>query len=147
MSRYVARPLTLPAAISDLGSAMRMMSRPASPDSNHEEARAPVGGKIATFILPHDVSWEAAASRAAAAAPPAAPNGSSLTGAQMGALRDFIRQCAEAMGRAGRGKVALYLGGEALLAPGARASHAAGAHATAYPTPHPMPLLRAHAVS
>eukprot|EP00873_Tetraselmis_striata_P046406 jgi/Tetstr1/466670/TSEL_011158.t1 len=117
VSRYVARPLTLPAAISDLGSAMRMMSRPASPDSNHEEARAPVGGKIATFILPHDVSWEAAASRAAAAAPPAAPNGSSLTGAQMGALRDFIRQCAEAMGRAGRGKVALYLGGEALLAP------------------------------
>jgi hypothetical protein len=125
VSRFVARPLSLPSAITDFQSAMQMMSRSAT-----SEADDRLSGKIATLVLPHDVSWETVCDTGDLALPPVPPPSASITlpssggsgcgDVQSPAVTGFIRECAQAMRAAGRGNAAMYLGGDALLKEGKR---------------------------
>jgi acetolactate synthase-1/2/3 large subunit len=83
---------------------------------------APAGApRVATLIVPHDLSWE----RSPAAKPKVESNGSPMAAAGLGpspslspAAQEFLGAVAQALRCCPRGKVALYLGGAASIVDG-----------------------------
>eukprot|EP00887_Chlorella_sp_A99_P006142 scaffold22.g6142.t1 len=87
----------------------------------HTQRAAAIGGsRVATIIVPHDLSWERSASdgspsAAAGAGQAGIANGSANCRLDAGAAT-FVRDCAAALKACPRGKAALYIGGRAALA-------------------------------
>ncbi|KAL4444371.1 hypothetical protein ABPG75_012108 [Micractinium tetrahymenae] len=78
------------------------------------------GSRVATLVVPHDLSWERreAAGANAGTKPRAAPGGSQQQGPLPPAAQAFVREAAAALRACARGKAALYIGGRAALAEG-----------------------------
>ena len=75
--------------------------------------------RVATLMVPHDLSWSVVSGpyTTAATAPPPPVNAFDEA-EQKAAMHQFIAACAAAISGEPRGRVALYLGGEALLRAG-----------------------------
>lgn len=84
------------------------------------------GSRLATLIVPHDLSWERADQPANGSGLPAsallnqaAAAAGSASAASLGAAaQQFVRDAAAALKACPRGKAALYIGGRAALAEG-----------------------------
>lgn len=126
-------------AASTVQEALEALAGPkdASSTSSDVVSRAPgvdtcPSSRVVTLVFPHDVSWTPAPTLNSSAASLAGPAATALVhhGAAVGAgsiearlsaspaARRFLSDCAAAMQRAPRGKVALVLGGNALLSTG-----------------------------
>lgn len=98
---------------SDLGNDMAGACRAAM-------ARRGVGlSRVATLMVPHDLSWTVVSDQDTTAATARAPTTDVRDEAdQKAAMHGFIAACAAAITAEPRGRVALYLGGDALLRAG-----------------------------
>lgn len=109
----------------DLGAAM------AAACKETEHAEAVSGSRIATIIIPHDVSWERT--------PPPIAKGNGMQPRKMNlqvqdsaaipqpsGMTAFIKECAAALKACPRGKAALYIGGRAGIKEGKRPAAAQG---------------------
>ncbi len=83
-------------------------------------ARRGVGlSRVATLMVPHDLSWTVVSDQETTTATARAPrNDVRIEADQKAAMHDFIAACAAGILAEPRGRVALYLGGEALLRAG-----------------------------
>ena len=98
---------------SDLGSDMTAVCRAAM-------ARRGAGlSRVASLVVPHDLSWTVVSDQDTTAATARAPRTDVRDEAdQKAAVHEFIAACAAAIMAGPRGRVALYLGGDALLRAG-----------------------------
>ena len=86
----------------------------------------PGSSRVASLILPHDLQWARLPPPPAAAAAALKAELIAATASQAAAplataeAADFLRGCSEALLAAGKGKVAILLGGRALLTDGAQ---------------------------
>ena len=75
--------------------------------------------RVATLMVPHDLSWTVVSDRKITAATACAPTNDVRDEADHeAAMHQFIAACAVAIFAEPKGRVALYLGGEALLRTG-----------------------------
>jgi len=73
--------------------------------------------RVATLIVPHDLSWERTATTKKPSPRAAALKSNGSTSPEFSpATRRFLDDCAEAIKNCPRGKVAMYIGGQATLA-------------------------------
>jgi acetolactate synthase-1/2/3 large subunit len=134
LARVVSKAVVECAPGGDLGGAMaRACAATRAADTTG-------GSRVATIIVPHDLSWERQPRFAPLPrpAPPPAPPSTALPTPAAAAealaatpgAEAFVRDCAAALLRCPRGKAALYVGGRAALADGG-ALEAAGRVAAA----------------
>ncbi|PSC72378.1 acetolactate synthase large subunit [Micractinium conductrix] len=99
----------------DLGAAMA-----AAVGATAGSRGAPGDSRVATLIVPHDLSWQRSEEDGAAVQPHAnVPAAGAAQGAPLPAeVQRFVREAAAALRACPRGKAALYIGGAACLAEG-----------------------------
>ena len=84
------------------------------------KARRPAGqSRVATLVVPHDLSWSRThTGDVSAASQPEPVTPECIHTDQQAAMTQFIAACAAAIVAEPRGRAALYLGGDALLREG-----------------------------
>lgn len=99
------------------------------------------GSRVATLVVPHDLSWERREGAAAESLPQACRGCSQPRGPLQPAVQGFVQQAAAALRSCPRGKAALYIGGRAVLSEGVYRGRCRGmacSRATpSNPTPQP----------
>ena len=107
----------------DLGEAMAaaVVAASAAPGSAGAGGGGAGSSRVATLIVPHDLSWQPAAggiSKAGGSAAMPATAAPTAAGGLAPGAQQFVREAAAALRACPRGKAALYLGGRAALAQG-----------------------------